>query len=76
MDELSLRNVARGCLRPFLETGTLATSIEPASLDAVKAKELETILEAYQYIEGRLNRAHAAGDYLTTADTFLYIFCR
>lgn len=52
------------------------TSTDPASLDVVKAKALETILEAYQYIEGRLNGVHAVGDYFTAVDPFLYVFYR
>lgn len=53
-----------------------STSTDPAGLNAVKAKALETILEAYQYIEGRLNAVHAVGDYLTAVDPFLYVFYR
>lgn len=53
-----------------------STSTNPMSLEAVKAKALETILEAYQYIEERLSGAHAMSDYFTAVDPFLYVFYR
>lgn len=53
-----------------------STSTDPASLEGVKDKALETISGAFQYIEDRLNGFHAVGDSFTAVDPFLYVFYR
>ncbi|KAI9046044.1 glutathione S-transferase GST-6.0 [Aspergillus affinis] len=52
------------------------TATDPSSLDGVKLKARERVIECFQYIEERLDGVHAVGGYFTAVDPFLYVFYR
>ncbi|PLB51432.1 glutathione S-transferase GST-6.0 [Aspergillus steynii IBT 23096] len=52
------------------------TATDGASLEGVKTKARERVVECFEFIEGRLQGIHAVGGYFTAVDPFLYVFYR
>ncbi|KAK1142955.1 hypothetical protein N8T08_007196 [Aspergillus melleus] len=52
------------------------TATDLTSLEGVKLKARERVVESFQFIEEKLDEVHAVGGYFTAVDSFLYVFYR
>ncbi|KAH8429232.1 uncharacterized protein LDX57_006899 [Aspergillus melleus] len=52
------------------------TATDLTSLEGVKLKARERVVESFQFIEERLDEDHTVGGYFTAVDPFLYVFYR
>lgn len=60
----------------FLRPQRWTTATDDVSVQAVKTRAWENILDCFQYIESRLEGVHAVGDSITPVDFFLYVCYR